>query len=135
MLAEFKNELDTVTFNRCSYVVDEKVRVLDTVKALKNNELKVVGENMYQTHDGLSKLYEVSCPELDFLVDFSKNFNQVIGARVMGGGFGGCTINIVHKDFIEQFTEEAAKAYFEQFNIKLTAFEAMPSQGTSIVNN
>ena len=135
MLAEFKNELDTVTFNRCSYVVDEKVRVLDTVKALKNNELKVVGENMYQTHDGLSKLYEVSCPELDFLVDFSKNFNQVIGARVMGGGFGGCTINIVHKDFIEQFTEEASKAYFEQFNIKLTAFEAMPSEGTSIVNN
>ena len=135
MLATFKNDLDTVTFNRCLYVVDEKDRVLNTVEALKNNELTVVGENMYKTHEGLSKLYEVSCPELDFLVDFSKNYNEVIGARVMGGGFGGCTINIVHKDFIEQFTKEASEAYFNKFNIKLTAFEAMPSEGTSIVNN
>ncbi len=135
MLATFKNDLDSVTFNRCSYVVDEKDRVLNTVEALKNNELTVVGENMYKTHEGLSKLYEVSCPELDFLVNFSKNYNKVIGARVMGGGFGGCTINIVHKDFIEQFTKEASEAYFNKFNIKLTAFEAMPSEGTSIVNN
>lgn len=135
MLATFKNDLDSVTFNRCSYVVDEKDRVLNTVEALKNNELTVVGENMYKTHEGLSKLYEVSCPELDFLVDYSKNYNEVIGARVMGGGFGGCTINIVHKDFIEQFTKEASEAYFNKFNIKLTAFEAMPSEGTSIVNN
>lgn len=135
MLLEFKNELDAVTFNRCSYVVDEKVRVLNTVEALKNNKLAVVGQNMYKTHEGLSKLYEVSCPELDFLVDFSKNYNEVIGARVMGGGFGGCTINIVHKDFIEQYTNEASEAYFKKFHIKLTAFEAMPSEGTSIVNN
>ncbi|SFS58756.1 galactokinase [Lutibacter maritimus] len=135
MLATFKNDLDSVTFNRCLYVVDEKDRVLNTVEALKNNELTVVGENMYKTHEGLSKLYEVSCPELDFLVNFSKNYNKVIGARVMGGGFGGCTINIVHKDFIEKFTKEASEAYFNKFNIKLTAFEAMPSEGTSIVNN
>lgn len=135
MLATFKNDLDSVTFNRCLYVVDEKDRVLNTVEALKNNELTVVGQNMYKTHEGLSKLYEVSCPELDFLVNFSKNYNKVIGARVMGGGFGGCTINIVHKDFIEKFTKEASEAYFNKFNIKLTAFEAMPSEGTSIVNN
>lgn len=135
MLLEFKNELDTVTFNRCSYVVDEKERVLNTVEALKNNKVNIVGKNMYKTHEGLSKLYEVSCPELDFLVDFSKNYSKVIGARVMGGGFGGCTINIVHKDFIEQFTKQASEAYFKKFNIKLTAFEAMPSEGTSIVNN
>ena len=69
---------------------------------------------------------------LFFLVDFSKKYDEVIGARVMGGGFGGCTINIVHKDFVEQFTNEASKAYFDKFNIKLTAFEANPSEGTSI---
>lgn len=135
MLQEFKNELDEITFNRCSYVVNEKVRVLNTVEALKSNKLNIVGENMYKTHEGLSKLYEVSCPELDFLVDFSRSYDKVIGARVMGGGFGGCTINIVHKNFIEQFTNEASEAYFKKFNIKLTAFEAMPSQGTNIVNN
>lgn len=135
MLHEFKNELDEITFNRCSYVVNEKVRVLNTVEALKSNKLNIVGENMYKTHEGLSKLYEVSCPELDFLVDFSRSYDKVIGARVMGGGFGGCTINIVHKNFIEQFTNEASEAYFKKFNIKLTAFEAMPSQGTNIVNN
>lgn len=133
MLAEFKNEMDDVVYNRCSYVVDEKVRVLDTVEALNNNDLARMGKNMYKTHEGLSKLYEVSCPELDFLVEFSKGYNEVIGSRVMGGGFGGCTINIIHEDAVEKFTKEAEKAYFEKFNIKLTAFEANPSEGTSIV--
>ena len=132
MLAEFKAELPAVIYNRCSYVVDEKVRVLNTVEALKNNQLDVMGKNMYETHSGLQHLYEVSCPELDFLVDFSKKYDEVIGARVMGGGFGGCTINIVHKDFVEQFTNQASKSYFDKFNIKLTAFEANPSEGTSI---
>ncbi|REE80327.1 galactokinase [Lutibacter oceani] len=132
MLAEYKNEFSEEMFNRCSYVIDEKIRVLNTVEALKNNELKVMGKNMYDTHSGLQNLYEVSCPELDFLVDFSKNFDEVIGARMMGGGFGGCTINIVHENAVEKFTEAASEAYFNKFNIKLTAFEANPSEGTSI---
>jgi len=132
MLAEFKAELDETTFNRCSYVVDEKVRVLNTVEALKENKLNVMGANMYETHEGLSKLYEVSCPELDFLVDFSKGYKEVIGSRMMGGGFGGCTINIIHEDAVEKFTAAAEEAYFNKFNIKLTAFEANPSEGTSI---
>ncbi|SDW53428.1 galactokinase [Lutibacter oricola] len=133
MLEEFKEELDAVTYNRCSYVVDEKVRVLNTVEALKNNQLDVMGANMYETHEGLSKLYEVSCPELDFLVDFSKDYDEVIGARMMGGGFGGCTINIIHEDKAEAFAKAASEAYFEKFNIKLTSFEANPSGGTSLV--
>lgn len=135
MLAEFKGQLSEIVFNRCSYVVDEKVRVLDTVEAMKNNQLDVMGKNMYKTHEGLQHLYEVSCPELDFLVDFSRSYDAVIGSRVMGGGFGGCTINIIHKDAVEKFTEEASKAYFEKFKIQLTAFEANPSEGTSIVKN
>ncbi len=133
MLKEFQKDLPKIIYNRCLYVVEEKVRVLNTVEALINNELSVMGENMYNTHNGLQHLYEVSCPELDFLVDFSKSYDEVIGARMMGGGFGGCTINIVHKDFVTKFTEEVSDKYFEKFNIKLTAFEAMPSGGTSIV--
>ena len=133
MLTEFKEELDPIVFNRCLYVISEKERVLNTVAALKNNQLHVMGKNMYETHSGLQHLYEVSCPELDYLVDFSKNYEAVIGARVMGGGFGGCTINIIHEDAISAFVADASKAYFDKFKIKLTAFEANPSGGTAIV--
>ena len=132
MLSEFKLDLSTVVFDRCSYVVQEKERTLNAVEALKNNDLKELGALMYQTHDGLQHLYEVSCKELDFLVDFSKKYEQVLGARVMGGGFGGCSINLIHETAVAQFTAEVSKAYFEEFEIKLTAFEAMPCEGTSI---
>ena len=130
MLAEFKAELSEVVFRRCSYVIQEKERVMGAVEALKNNELAKLGQFMYETHAGLSKDYEVSCPELDFLVEFSKDYPQVLGARMMGGGFGGCTLNIIHPDAIEEFTEAASKAYFEKFQIKLTYFEALPREGT-----
>jgi galactokinase len=89
---------------------------------------------MYQTHEGLQNDYEVSCKELDFLVDFSKKYESVLGARVMGGGFGGCTINLIHADAITDFVADVSKAYFSTFNIKLTAFEAMPSEGTILIN-
>ncbi|GGK40584.1 MULTISPECIES: galactokinase [Flavobacteriaceae] len=134
MLAEFKETFTEDMFNKCTYVVEEKTRVLDSVEALKNKNLAILGANMYATHNGLSNLYEVSCPELDFLVAFSKNFDAVIGARMMGGGFGGCTINIIHQDEVAAFTEAASQAYFNKFNIKLTAFEANPSEGTAIEN-
>lgn len=132
MLKEFKADMEPVIYNRCTYVVEEKERVLSSVEALKNSELAKLGEYMYQTHQGLQHLYEVSCPELDFLVDFSKNNHQIIGARMMGGGFGGCTINIIHEEAIKSFIEESSKAYFDKYNIKLTAFEANPSEGTSV---
>lgn len=135
MLNEFKNVLPSKIYDRCLYVVEEKERVLNSVEALKNNQLKELGKYMYETHEGLQNLYEVSCKELDFLVKFSKNYKEVIGARMMGGGFGGCTINIIHKNVIPLFTAEAEKAYYEEFGIKLTAFEANPDEGTTIINN
>lgn len=133
MLSEFKDVLSEVVYRRCSYVIQEKERVMNAVKALKGNDLKTLGTYMYETHEGLSKDYEVSCPELDFLVEFSKDYPQVLGARMMGGGFGGCTLNIIHPDIIEDFTREASEAYFEKFNLKLTHFEALPREGTSIM--
>ena len=132
MLQEFIPEMPAVIFNRCSYIVNENERVLKSVKALKKSLLYKLGEYMYETHEGLQKLYEVSCPELDFLVDFSKKYDDVVGARMMGGGFGGCTINIIHQDAVNKFIEDATTEYFSKFNIKLTAFEAMPCGGTSI---
>ncbi len=132
MLREFKLDLSPIVYNRCTYVVQEIERTLKAVEALKNNNLVDLGRYMYETHHGLQNLYQVSCKELDFLVDFSKKYDQVLGARVMGGGFGGCTINLIHEDAIAEFTEAVSKAYFDAFEIKLTAFEAMPSGGTSI---
>ena len=134
MLDEAKSLMPAIVFNRCSYVVEEQQRVLNSVIALKNNKLGDLGNYMYQTHDGLQNNYEVSCPELDFLVDYSKNFEAVLGARMMGGGFGGCTINLVHSDAVDSFIAHASEAYFNEFNIKLTAFEAMPSEGTTLNN-
>ncbi len=132
MVREHKDEMGGKVFNRCLYIVQEKERVLAAVEALKTNDLQKLGNLLYQTHDGLSKLYEVSCPELDFLVDFSKKNEAVLGARLMGGGFGGCTINLVHTEAVEEYIQSASKAYKEEFNIELTAFEALPSEGTSI---
>ncbi len=133
LLNEFKSEMPAIVFNRCTYVIEEKERVLNSVQALMNDHIDVVGKLMYNTHEGLQNLYEVSCPELDFLVDFSKNYEEVIGARMMGGGFGGCTINIIHSDAIEGFIKDASEAYLKKFNRNLTAFEAMPSAGTVLV--
>lgn len=135
MLKEFKAFMPPKVFDRCTYVIEEKIRVLKAVEALKNNQLNVLGDLMYETHYGLRDLYEVSCPELDFLVNFSKKYKEIIGARMMGGGFGGCTINIINSENIESFESEVSKAYFDKFNKKLTTFEAMPSEGTIRINN
>lgn len=135
MLKEFKAIMPSKFFARCTYVVEEKKRVFEAANALRNNNLNLLGNLMYETHYGLRDLYEVSCPELDFLVDFSENYDEIIGARMMGGGFGGCTINIIHSAKIEEFIRKASQAYFNKFNKNLTAFEAMPSEGTKRINN
>lgn len=133
MLDEFKEVLEPVIYDRCSYVVEEKDRVLNSVRALKDNDLSQLGKYMYETHEGLQNKYEVSCPELDFLVEYSKNHKEVLGARMMGGGFGGCTINIIDQDAIADFVEKISKAYYEKFKIKLDSFEVNPQEGTSVV--
>jgi len=135
ILSEFNGVMPELIYRRCNYVVDENTRVLQAVKALRENRLKDFGRLMYATHDGLSREYEVSCPELDFLVEFSKKHDQIIGARMMGGGFGGCTINLINESLVEEFIENVSRAYIKKFNIKLDAFEANPNGGTSIIND
>ena len=93
-----------------------------------------IGNLMYQSHAGLKDLYEVSCNELDYLVDLTKAHDQIIGSRMMGGGFGGCTINLIHKRFIDEFIEEASKSYFEKFSINLTPIEINVCDGVKIKN-
>ena len=102
----------------------------------KLNEFKLIelGNLMYQSHEGLKDLYEVSCKELDFLVELTKPYNQIIGSRMMGGGFGGCTINLIHKKFKNEFIEKASKIYLKNFGIDLTEIEINICDGVKIKN-
>lgn len=126
-----KNILGDVVYRRCLFVVREIKRVLDAVTALENEDFATLGKLMFATHDGLSKNYEVSCEELDFLADAVRNDENVLGARMMGGGFGGCTINLVKKDAVNRIIERVSQEYKEKFNIKLEAYKVKISKGTS----
>ena len=111
MLDTHRDQLSEKVYNRCEYVVQENSRVLAAAEDLSKNNLKSFGQKMFASHEGLSKKYEVSCPELDFLVDQARSVRGVLGARMMGGGFGGCTINLVAKDEIDSFISATADAY------------------------
>ncbi|WP_150452335.1 galactokinase [Arenibacter lacus] len=132
MLEQSAMQMSQTIFNRCSFVISENERVLSTAKALKENNWELVGKYLYEAHTGISELYEVSCPESDFLVDFSKNYEAVLGARQVGGGFGGCVLHIIHEDAAETYSKEAAKVYKKDFGIDLEPFEVRPSAGTYI---
>ena len=131
VLNEFKEKLPEKTYNRALYVIQENKRTLMAANALEDDLFDLFGKLVYQSHQGLSEMYEVSCAELDFMVDFSKKFEYVLGSRMMGGGFGGCTINIVHQDFVAEYIESIAKAYQEKFKIELSPIEVKISNGVS----
>ena len=133
MVDQCKDELGAVRHKRCRYVLEENERVLEAANALKNNDLKKLGQLLYSSHKGQSEDYEVSCPELDFLVELSKDEPSILGARMMGGGFGGCTLNLIHKDEVAHFVAKASEAYKEQFGIALDYFQTVPSQGTHLI--
>jgi galactokinase len=114
MLEEVKAELKPEDYSRAKYVIGEVQRVLDVCDALEAGDYETVGKKMYETHFGLSKDYDVSCEELDFLVDVAIDCG-VTGSRMMGGGFGGCTINLVKDELYEIFTEKAQELYKEKY--------------------
>ncbi|MCQ2268521.1 MAG: galactokinase [Bacteroidaceae bacterium] len=114
MLEEVKAEVPEEDYNCAKYVIGEKDRVLAVCEALQAGDYETVGQKMYETHEGLSKDYKVSCEELDFLNDIAKECG-VTGSRVMGGGFGGCTINLVEDVLYKPFIEKAKAAYKAKF--------------------
>lgn len=116
---------------RSRFIVQEINRLLKGCEDLQNDDINALGKKMFATHDGLSKMYEVSCDELDFLVDFVKNNETVIGARMMGGGFGGCTINLVKEAAIEGLIKKISAQYLEHTKKKLSAYVVSISDGTS----
>lgn len=133
MLDEHKNKLDKKVYDRCLYVIEEIERVQSGSKDLKNGDIQAFGQKMFATHEGLSKLYEVSCPELDFLVEKAKTYPGVIGSRLMGVGFGGCTLNIVRKDVINTFVSDLKKEYQQRFEIEMSHYLVQTGNGSSVL--
>ena len=134
MIDQVSSELGRIGEKRARYVVKENERVLRTVEALRSNNIELVGRLLFESHNGLQHEYEVSCEELDFLVDFAKDFDGVAGARMMGGGFGGCTINLVHKSKIDSFKDKINLAYKERFGIDPVFIPFTLTDGTSVIN-
>jgi len=127
--------LPEMILRRCQFVVEENDRVLKTREALKNNDLIEFGRLLSGSHRGLSTQYEVSCLELDFLHEYGKTKSFILGSRMMGGGFGGCTINLIHKKNVHVYVAEISKAYKEKFNRDLGIIPVNLSSGTSIIRS
>lgn len=125
-----RNAMDAKVYNCCRFVVEEIGRTKAAAVLLQQNDIAAFGKLMFQTHEGLSKLYEVSCDELDFLVLQATKYPAVIGSRLMGGGFGGCTINIVAEDGIAAFIEDASREYQLKFDIVPEAYIVETADGT-----
>ena len=135
--ADLETVIDKVTpanYQKALYVIQENARTIKAAKAIENNDLDTLGSLIYQSHEGLSNQYKVSCDELDFLVEQAKKNKHVLGARMMGGGFGGCTINLVAKTEAKAFGETASIAYKKKFNKDCSIYFIELSEGTHVVN-
>jgi len=130
-IVPFKETMTPEVYDCCKYVVEEIARTRKAGALLRQHDLKAFGQLMYATHEGLSKLYQVSCVELDFLVEQAKTNTAVIGARLMGGGFGGCTINMVRNESVELFIAAISAAYKQKFSIEPEAYIMSISDGTA----
>jgi galactokinase len=133
MLDQYVAPVDALVDQRCRFVVQEIARLQTACAALQNNDLPMLGQQLLATHEGLSKAYEVSCKELDFLVDFVKDHEAVLGARMMGGGFGGCTINLIRQDQVETLLPAISKAYESAMNLPLIHYRVATANGTGIL--
>ena len=132
MLETILQAEDPLVYKRCKYVVSENQRLLAACEDLKQGRLAELGKKMCATHAGLSLDYEVSCRELDFLVDAVRNNPDVLGARMMGGGFGGCTINLVREQAIEPLVEALSRSYHQTTGLELTAYVAQTEDGAGV---
>lgn len=133
LLREHKDELGDMVYNRCSYVVEENARVDSACKFLEQNDYVRFGELLYGSHRGLKEKYEVSCMELDLLVDEASRIDGVLGARMMGGGFGGCTLNLVEQDSVGEFRNRIREAYRKKTGTLPQLYECVLMPGTDIV--
>lgn len=134
MLKSIRTDITAEDYFRAKFVIEEKDRVLAVCEALISGDYETVGKKMYETHQGLSDDYEVSCEELDFLNDIARECG-VTGSRIMGGGFGGCTINLVKKDLREKFIETAKTKFNEKYGHEPKVYPVIISDGARKVTD
>lgn len=128
-LEAVRPEISAEDYKRAHFVLGEKDRVLAVCDALVAGDYETVGKKMYETHEGLSKEYEVSCEELDFLNDIARE-NGVTGSRIMGGGFGGCTINLVKEEIYDRFVADAKVKYSAKYGKQPKVYDVVIGQGS-----
>ena len=133
-LDRIKDEITDDHYQKALYVINENKRVKQFSEAITKDDIEALGDLLYQSHEGLSKNYKVSCEELDFLVDRAKENPNVLGARMMGGGFGGCTINLVKKDAFKKFKKDISKKFRKAFERDCSVYSVKLSQGTQLVD-
>jgi len=133
MLKRMGEQIPPVTYKRCRFVIEENKRVLDSCEALQGGDIEKFGQLVYGSHMGLSNDYEVSCPELDFLVEQTRDKYYILGARMMGGGFGGCTLNIIRKDKIKTLIDTITPLYKAAFGKEITPIEVAIENRTSAI--
>ena len=129
MLDSVKSQISDTDYRRAKYILDEKERVLAVCSALNEGNYQLVGQKMYETHWGLSRDYTVSCPELDFLVETAQECG-VTGSRIMGGGFGGCTLNLVRDTLYDKFISKATREYSRKFGIIPKVYRVVIGDGS-----
>ena len=131
-LEAIKDQISEEDYLRARYVIGEEQRVLDVCEALERDDYDTVGERMYQTHWGMSKDYEVSCEELDFLATVAQECG-VTGSRIMGGGFGGCTINLVKQELCDEFVKTVTTRFAEKYGHEPKIYPVIISDGSRIL--
>lgn len=127
-LEAVRPDLSDEDYRRARYVIGERDRVIGVCDALRRGDYESVGRLMYETHEGLSHDYEVSCPELDFLVDVARDCG-VTGSRIMGGGFGGCTVNLVRDSLLHPFLDTARARFADRYGHEPRIYEVNISDG------
>lgn len=132
-LETIKEQISKEDYSKATYVIEENKRVEEFTKAINIDSLKTLGALLYQSHDGLSNKFKVSCKELDFLVEQTKSNKNILGARMMGGGFGGCTINLIKKTEVANFKKEIGTNFKNEFNRDCSIYQVKLSKGTRVV--
>ena len=134
-LKQAQDKMPDLIYRRCKHVISENDRVQVAVQNLLNKDFEGLGKQMYQSHFSLKDDYKVSCPELDFLVAQTVHNPNVLGSRMMGGGFGGCTLNIIHKQSTQEFITQSTKTYEAQFGLQLSPYAVHISDGSSLIQS
>lgn len=132
-LKNLKDVIKISEFEKCAFVINENARVHKASEFLASQDLESLGDLMYKSHEGLQHHYKVSCEELDFLVDLTRENTKILGARMMGGGFGGCTINLIHKDNLATFKEHTLQVFTDKFGHECLFYEGNINDGTRLI--